>query len=65
MAKESPDVSFVLYVLKTCGKNDAVVKTAATKPIISCRSITVYIFHLIRFLILFYKGKELRIYKNL
>ena len=44
IAKESPDVSFVLYVLKTCGKNDAVVKTAATKPITSCRSITLLSF---------------------
>jgi hypothetical protein len=35
MVKESPDVSFVLYVLKTCGKKDAVVINAATKPIIS------------------------------
>lgn len=35
MDKESPEVSLVLYVLKTCGKNDVVVKTAATKPIIS------------------------------
>ncbi len=65
MVKERPDVFLVLYVLKTCGKNDAVVRTAATKPIISCRSITVYIFHLIRFLILSLYRKELRIYKNL
>lgn len=35
MVKERPDVSFVLYVLKTCGKKDAVVINAATKPIIS------------------------------
>ncbi len=35
MDNESPEVSFVLCVLKTCGKNAAVVKTAAIKPIIS------------------------------
>jgi hypothetical protein len=35
MVKESHEVSFVLYVLKTCGKKDAVVINAAIKPITS------------------------------
>jgi hypothetical protein len=35
MVKDNPEVSFVLYVLKTCGKKDVVVMHAANKPIIS------------------------------
>jgi hypothetical protein len=46
MVRDNPEVSFVLYVLKTCGKKDAVVINAANKPIISKKSITFFIFYL-------------------
>jgi hypothetical protein len=35
IVKDNPDVSFVLYVLKTCGRKEAVVIHAANRPIIS------------------------------
>jgi hypothetical protein len=44
MVRDNPEVSFVLYVLKTCGKKDAVVINAANKPIISKKSITFFYF---------------------
>ena len=45
MVRDNPEVSFVLYVLKTCGKNDAVVIHAANNPIISKKSI-IFLFFL-------------------